>query len=126
MSERLADLRRQRALVAEQLAWLDQEIAAAAGSAPAAVSPAPVAPAVPAVAAPVAPPLPPARVPVPPPIAAPPAALAEADEMLEKYRVEPGALKSNVTKGCFLYFFAALALVALAVVGLYFFFQRGK
>jgi hypothetical protein len=31
MSDRLPELRRQRALVAEHLAWLDREIAAAGG-----------------------------------------------------------------------------------------------
>ncbi len=52
--------------------------------------------------------------------------LPAADQILAQYRVAPDALKTDVKKGCLLYFFGALALVALAVAGLYLLFQRGK
>ena len=134
---RLNDLRRQRELVAEQLAWIDREIAAAGGlptTTPATAVPPPPALRLvtPAAAVPI-PPSAPVRVPIVP--LTPPAALnveipahvaAQADAMLDEYRVAPDAMKSDVKKGCFLYFFAAFALFALGVVALYFIFRAGK
>ena len=125
---RLNDLRRQRELVAEQLAWIDREIAAASGE-PASPKPVAAPPAAPAAA----PRLVPVRAPIVPP--PPPAALnaeipthvaAQADAMLDEYRVAPDAMKSDVKKGCFLYFFAAFALFALGVVALYLIFRASK
>jgi hypothetical protein len=132
MSDRLQELLRQRALVQQHLAWLDGEIAKAQGG-PAATPP----------AAPRQ--LPPAPRPAPPPqgyVASQAAALARhaatapapstsrsdenphvaaaADAILSEYRVEPDSLKTDVRKGCFLYFFGALAFVALVVTGLYY------
>ncbi len=108
-SDRLQELRRQRALEAERLAKLDREIAAASGS-----------------------PTPPVPT-VPPPAlasgaaAAPPAEVtAAAEAMLDEYRVAPDALKSDVKKGCLLYFFGALGLFAMGVMVLYFAFRHGK
>jgi hypothetical protein len=128
--DRLNDLRRQRALVAEQLAWLDREIAAASGAAPA---PKPLA------APPVAQATTPRPVPMQilPPLAplTPPAAIdtdispdvaAHADTLLDEYRVAPAAMKSDVKKGCFGYFFAALALLALGVAAIYYSYGHGK
>ena len=122
MSDRLDDLRRQRALVAEHLAWLDREIAAAQPAAPKPAPPAPVAaPAVPSTRkegfhAPAAPAT------TPPGVArsGPTKDDRQADDILSNYRVEPNAMKSDIKKGCFLYFFGALALVALVVAVLYF------
>lgn len=128
MSDRLQDLLRQRALIQEQLAWLDREIAAAS-AADATTTPAPAPQ--------------PARAPLPQPgylasqaaaIAAHqaaardpatdrgenPAVAAAADAILEKYRVQPDSLRTDVRQGCFLYFFGALAAVAVIVVGLYY------
>ena len=129
-SDRLQQLRRQRELVAEQLAWLDREIAAVAGApAPAPPAPPPPAPASPpvrpAVVAPPASSLAPAPAPARD-VSLPADPTASADVLLEEYRVAPDTLKSDVKKGCLLYFFAALALFALGVVGLYFFFRHGK
>lgn len=130
MSDRLQDLLRQRALSQEQLAWLDREIAAAS-AADATTTPTP------------APAPRPARAPLPQPsylasqaaaIAAHqaaaardpatargenPAVAASADAILEKYRVQPDSLKTDVRQGCFLYFFGALAVVAVIIAGLY-------
>lgn len=118
MSARLAELRRQRALLQDHLAWLDREIAAAENTAPAARAP----------AANLAPPTPrsaSASVAVTPPPSGvslhPTSSLAASPEaILEEYRVEPSAVKSDVRKGCLLYFAAAFALLILVVAILYF------
>jgi len=131
MSDRLQDLLRQRALIQEQLAWLDREIAAAADAALATTAPA-VAPAPRPVSAPLQPGYLASQAAA---IAAQqaaatrdtraarsetPAVSAAADAILEKYRVQPDSLKTDVRQGCFLYFFGALAVVAVIVVGLYY------
>src|SRR3954467_14437991 len=113
MSDRLAELRRQRALQQEHLAWLDREIAAeleklrttqpgaaiAAVVAARATDPA-------AMVAPVKP-----SAPVPPPVV---------DAIIEEYRVPAEDLHTNVKKGCLLYLAAAFALLFVGVVILYF------
>jgi hypothetical protein len=133
MSDRLQDLFRQRQLVQEQLAWLDREIANASGD-PLRSSPAT---------------LPPADFPqpTPPPTnfvatqaaaiarhaaadratrsrapdsAESPPVTASADAILDQYRVQPDSLKTNVRQGCLIYFFVALAAVAVVVAGLYY------
>lgn len=132
MSDRLQQLRRQRAVVAEHLAWLDGEIAQAQQTP--ALNPA-EAPApddlttVPFSMRAVLPP--PAKASGPAAASAPTsikdsASAAAADEILRDYQVEPEAMKSDVKKGCLLYFFGALGLVALGVTVLYFVFQRGR
>ncbi|MSU24632.1 MAG: hypothetical protein EXS32_12525 [Opitutus sp.] len=55
-----------------------------------------------------------------------PAVEAAAEHIIEQYSVAPDTMKTDVKKGCFIYFFAALAAVGLFVTALYFFFQRGK
>ena len=136
MSDRLHELRRQRALVQEHLAWLDREIAAAPQPHPEQAT---------RVEGPVTQPYVPSPAPAaltvvqreaaailaqaamsPVPAVAQVASLASADEMLDEYRVAPHALKTDVKKGCFLYFFAALAAVATGVIALYFLFNRGR
>ena len=112
----------------EHLAWLDREIATAAGQdAPLPSKPAPTGAAQPlpvtvprVVTAPA-----PVAMPAPIPLATD-ATPAVADEIIEQYRVAPDAMKTDVRKGCFLYFFAALALFALGVAVLYFAFRHGK
>ena len=112
MSDRLKDLLHQRALVQEQLVWLDREIAAARATAPVsgvipiAIDPLPITGAA----------LPAARSP-----SEQAAVDATAEEILAQYKNEGPALESNVKRGCFLYFFIALALLGLAVFALYFF-----
>ena len=53
-----------------------------------------------------------------------PATPAAADALLDEYRVAPDTLKTDVRKGCFLYFAAALLAVAATVVILYFLLPR--
>lgn len=131
MSERLSELLRQRALLQQHLAWLDREIASATtpttAPVPSMVSlPAPVAlPTLPAVAG-ATPPV--ATIVGTPTLASnpatgpasPPAVTPNPDAILDKYRTEPRSLQQDVRKGCFLYFAAALLILALGVLGLYF------
>jgi hypothetical protein len=117
MPDRLEELRRQRTLVQQHLDWLDREIAntapppsAPAQSAPQ-FDPVPKAAAMPAAAirsaaAPLAP------------------ATPDPDSILAQYRTEPTSLKSDVRQGCLLYFVAALALLALGVLALYYLLSR--
>jgi hypothetical protein len=132
MSDRLAELRRQRALVQQHVEWLDREIAAeAARLSPAeagAKLAAVVAAATPAVATPAG--APPLAKPVAPTTRSRPStpstdapeatATPEAERILDEFRVEPTSLHSDVRKGCLLYFAAALALFAAVVALLYF------
>lgn len=118
--DRLPELLRQRELIKEQLAWIEKEIAAASDKAwP------PVAGVYDATAGkPLKPSGPPAG-PTPPPAVK---AAAEfnpllAEEIIDQYRVAPGTMQTDLRKGCLLYFFGALALVALVVALLYYAFN---
>ncbi|MBI5692695.1 MAG: hypothetical protein HZC55_21665 [Verrucomicrobia bacterium] len=126
MSDRLAELRRQRALVQEHLDWLDREIAASAPvpPGPPAASAPPPHPA--AAATPVQAVAPASMAPMAGPgAAATGSAPVDPDSILEQYRSAPGSLQSDVRKGCFLYFAAALGLLALGVVALSFLLRKG-
>lgn len=117
MPQRLAELRRQRALVQQHLDWLDREIVRAApleSDTPPAESPLPLEP---APSAPEA--LPAASTSVSPPVPASPPA-ADADAILDRFRPSAGSLQSDVRKGCLLYFTIAMVLFGLGVVALYF------
>src|SRR5205823_1835191 len=120
------ELRRQRALIAEHLAWLDRQIAEAGGMATPAAQPAPQ-----ATPTPLAPPGP---TPLPkvetagvvaaalkasvaaatnPPES--PEVAAKANAILDEYRTPEASLKTDVRKGCMLYFAAAMGLLAIGV-----------
>lgn len=124
MSDRLAELVRQRALVQEHLAWLNREIAAAAEAAKS--TPAPGGPTagrspVPEAASPSS--SLPADIRPAAPLASPPiAATARAvdpDEIIARYQVAPTAVKQDVRKGCLLYFAGAFVLLGLVLTILY-------
>jgi len=120
MSDRLAELRRQRDLVEEHLAWLKGEIAAAENDLPhppTTLPPFRIAsfPTEGAVPSPVVPAGPSAPIMATPAVDAP-----AADEILEQYRTPPSNLHQNVKKGCLLYFAAAFVLLCLGVTVLYF------
>jgi hypothetical protein len=108
VSDRLAELKRQRALLQEHVAWLDREITAEqiktsqpANVAAPAPQPSPAAAANPA-----------------------PSATPDADALIGQYSSSPESLQSDVRKGCFLYFaIASIALIALVTV-LYFTLSR--
>ncbi len=127
-SDRLSQLRRQRLVIQEHLAWLEREIAEAEKTQPGASS-----------IKPSAGPAAPVTLPGEPPgasgyqrvtatrereIASSPAAAEEtdatADEIMNEYRTASGDVRSDVRKGCLLYFVGALALLSAAVAILYF------
>jgi hypothetical protein len=102
MPDRLEVLRQQRALVQEQLAWFDREIAALSETASAApASPPAVAKAFVPVAAP-APTLP--RAPLPD---------------FPEYRADPIGMQSAARRGCLMYAGLALLLLFLGAVAIY-------
>ncbi len=110
MSDRLADLQRQRALAQEQVAWFDREIAREAGQ---------VAPVTPA----------PAVVPViprPTAAAADEAAARAAQEIIAQYQDghSPLSAAKNMKRGCYLAFFLALGAVALIFLTAYYIYTR--
>lgn len=131
MSDRHQELLRQRALVQAHLAWLDHEIAHATPTTPTVPpsasglrlksSPSPTnatlrytADAILGHAA-AGSPLPTA-----------PRELAQADAILDEYRIPPDALKTDIRKGCFVYFVLALVMVAAGVTGLYLLLSKGR
>jgi hypothetical protein len=110
VSGRPEDLRRQRDLVREHLAWLDGEIAALDQTAQAPAQP----------LRPQSGEIRPA-----PFVPAPPDA-RDADAILEEYRQPPTSIARNARVGCLIYFGAALALMALAVVAFYFYARAAR
>ena len=98
MQERLAELLRQRALVAEHLAWLDREIGRLASQA--------TPPAAPSVATP-------APVATPPSITADALAPATETPALALPEHRPADIKDDVKRGCFVYVAIAALLVVL-------------
>lgn len=98
MSDRLQELLRQKALLTEQAAWLEREIAVEQAKAG-------VTPPVPATTTPASP--------------APAAAVAPAEALFEQYRPDPQSVQQEVKRGCYLYFLGALALLGLAVLAIY-------
>lgn len=105
MSDRLQQLLRQRALLQEQLAWIDSEIAAENRTNP----PAPKVDALP--------------IPTPA-IASAENSRALADDLIARYKPDTVSVKEDVKKGCFLYFFLAFAVVGLGLIALYFYSTR--
>jgi len=108
--DQLSELGRQRELVRQHLAWLDQQILAAQGSAP---TPPPAAETEPWPA-----------LALPPRLHVTVAAPAEAEAILEQYRSPEKSIKSDVRKGCLLYAAAAFLLLILGVFALYFFLSK--
>ena len=120
MPDRLAELRRQRALIAEHLAWLDREIAAAGPASTS--SPEPPTASVPeAASAPSPAGLAPAAIPAAATTAKPgaPATVGHAaeDDIATKHlptKRQPADIQQDVRRGCLLYF----SIAALLVIGL--------
>lgn len=152
MSQRLAELQRQRALLMEHLGWLEREIAAeqVRSTEPStfAVRPPDVEPAAPAQASPTPSAIPavaPANaattvataadttiattinVVAPAPLTSPPRAGAGSlhgpEEILDQYRIAPDTLRNDIRKGCFLYFALAFVLLAIGIGALWALFR---
>ena len=117
--DRLAELRRQRALLQQHSDWLDREIAVAQAGATPVATPPPASPA--AVISPLPAPVP---VPVPGPAPAPALGATDPDTILSQYRSDESRLKTDVRKGCLLYSALAFVLLILGVFGLYLLFRR--
>ena len=115
MSDRLAELQRQRALAQEQLAWFDREIAKESGQVPAAPAATAASPAISTPASPL-------------PLAALDAATARtADDIIAQYqRKAPSNPAGDAKKGCWLWFIFALGMFAICVVSLYFIYNETK
>jgi hypothetical protein len=96
VSDRLDELRRQRELARQQLAWLDSEIAAAEGA-----------------------PRPPEEPAVRPPAPPGPADTRSPEAILEEFRRAPAAVARQTKLGCILYFAGAMALLLLGFAALY-------
>ncbi len=115
MSDRLAELKRQRALAQEQLAWFDREIARESGQLPAAALPGtpltPLTPAVPVSTIPV--------VDSAASAAAEAAAARAADEILAKYEKNPQNAAQDVKRGCYLWFAFGMGMLAIGTISVY-------
>ena len=112
MSNRLADLQRQRALAQEQLAWIESEIAREAGQAlsptpPASTSAVPIAPTATANQ-----------------IARDAAIARTADEIMAQYQRAPGDAAKDTKKGCYLWFAFLMLTVVLFGIGVYLFYGK--
>lgn len=106
-TDRLAELRRQRARIEDHLAWLDREIAAEEKALGVTGAPA-EAPRAAATTAEVS--------------AA--GTAHDTDAMLEEYRAPAEDLKKDVRNGCLFYFAAALVALAAIVAVLYYVARR--
>ena len=108
MADRLQELLHQKALLNEQAAWLEREIIAEQARIGALPESAPRA----------SEDTPPDE-PLPDAPTFPAAVDANANAILEQYRSSPRSLQQEVRRGCFLYFFGALALLGLVVAVIY-------
>ncbi len=112
MTDRLQELLRQRASLQSHLDWLDREIVSARAASSALGASAATQATVPAVT----PPLPTAST-------TPPAASRQdtpSAEIPAEYHLDQDSLRTDVRKGCLLYFFGALALLGLGILAFYF------
>jgi hypothetical protein len=98
--DRLSELRRQRALAAEQLDWLDREIAAEmALSQRASATPADM---------------------------HTPARETASPAAFESYQADPAVTEHETKRGCFLFFAATLVVLLLVLAAVYFLFYRDR
>jgi hypothetical protein len=109
VSDRLSELRRQRALAQEQLAWFDREIARESGQT--------VIPAAPAASSQPSSPVIPMAAPINPVSDAATAHMA--DQIIARYQQNPQSAAKDVKKGCYLWFFFGLAVLALCAAAIY-------
>jgi hypothetical protein len=112
VSDRLAELQRQRALAQAQLAWFDREIATETGHTPPPAAPAgaPLAPAMNDAAAPAQ-------------MANDATVARTAADIIATYQQAPGDSASRVRKGCYLWFAFVMMTVVLCAAGIYFMYR---
>ena len=106
MPDRLDLLRHQRALVQEQLAWIDREIAELSSRAAPGTTPAPQTP------------------PAPRPSPVSPAPIAPILADFPEYQADAASMQSAARRGCLMYAALAFALLIAATVALYFLAYR--
>jgi hypothetical protein len=116
MPDRLQELLHQRASIQAHLAWLDREIAQLRPT-PASQSTAATQPLEKTSASLPAPDSPAASVITLPPL---PPAEADPEAILTRYQQDTANLRTDVRKGCLLYFFGAFALLGFAIALFYF------
>lgn len=111
MDDPTGELRRQRELVAAHLRWLDEQIARTQGASPPPPRPAQSSPP----PAPVSPPplAAAARPPAAPPSAALPVLPALPEIALPE--IDPGSVRNEVRRGCFVYVIVATVLLAASI-----------
>jgi hypothetical protein len=109
MSERLRHLQRQRALLSEHLAWIDNEIARETPASSAST---------PRVAAPAESTTPP----LPSSPSASPEIPAEADVLMEKYAAQERQNPGDVRRGCLYVFASAVLLLAAGIAAVWLLF----
>jgi hypothetical protein len=105
VSDRSDELRRQRELLREHLAWIDREIAAAEGLPPQIART----------------PEPPVRIVAPIYTAPDPVDPRDAEAILAQFRQDTSSIASSTKRGCMLYAVAALGVLALIVTLVYFY-----
>lgn len=112
MSDRLAELQRQRALAQEQVAWFDREIAKETGQAPTtAAAPVTVVPTT-------------VRLPAPTDFTAKDnAAAREAEDIIAQYQQSPADAAKDAKKGCYMWFVFVMMTVVLCAAGIYFLYR---
>lgn len=108
-SDRLRELQRLRTAAQEQVAWLDREIAQEQG--------------LPAATLPVVAPKPQTSAAA---TSAPRESTSplDADKLIQRYQGTGGSIKDEVKRGCFIYFYAALALLVIGVTVAYLLWRR--
>lgn len=125
MTDRLQELLRQKALLAEHAAWLEREIAAEQAVA-SIIAAHPASAASPSVRPDAAPgdAFPAARPALAP--TAPGAAISEgnADAILQQYRDSTKSIHNQVLRGCLVYLALALLLLCGGVAAIFFFYHR--
>ncbi len=109
MSDRANELRRQRDLLRENLAWIEREIAAEEGRA---ATPSPVSP-------------PPLSAPAPVYTSAP-ADDRDAEAILAEYRTPAMSMASKTKMGCVVYFVVAMVILVGAMVAFYFYIKASR
>ncbi len=110
MSDRSDELRRQRDLLREHLAWLEREIARERGSTPDEGDPRPLPP----------------RIERPRPTVAASDADRDAEAILAEFRRSAPAIEQQAKRGCILYFAIVVSVLLAVALGLAYFYTKSR
>ena len=114
MPDRLQELLRQRALIQEHLAWIEREIDSARGGVP--PLPRNSSPEIPAKLS--------SAIPSQANLAAPADSNLDVENIISRFRKDPGALKTDTRRGCLVFFGIAMALLCLGAIFAYWLYAR--